>query len=71
MKCHCNKHSAVSCSEDTRPVVLCLCPQIECSSISEYSEKIIKSNHLHNGKPKWFSITAIYRKSICLECRAV
>lgn len=25
-------------------------PQIECSSISEYSEKIIKSNHLHNGE---------------------
>lgn len=24
--------------------------QIECSSISEYSEKIIKSNHLDNGK---------------------
>lgn len=29
---------------------LSLCLQIECSSISEYSEKIIKSNHLHNGK---------------------
>ena len=24
--------------------------QIECSSISEYSERIIKSNHLHSGK---------------------
>lgn len=29
---------------------LCFSPQIECSSISEYSEKIIKSNHLHNGE---------------------
>lgn len=28
----------------------CSSPQIECSSISEYSEKIIKSNHLHNGE---------------------
>lgn len=25
-------------------------PQIECSSISEYSERIIKSNHLDSGK---------------------
>lgn len=24
--------------------------QIECSSISDYSEKIIKANHLDNGK---------------------
>jgi len=24
--------------------------QIECSSISEYSEKIIKANHLDSGK---------------------
>lgn len=31
-------------------VPFCYVPQIECSSISEYSEKIIKSNHLHNGK---------------------
>lgn len=28
-----------------------LCPfQIECSSISDYSEKIVKANHLDNGK---------------------
>lgn len=34
----------------TRVLTGCSSPQIECSSISEYSEKIIKSNHLHNGE---------------------
>lgn len=51
------------------PFFLSLCLQIECSSISEYSEKIIKSNHLHNGKLV-FPSPAI---SICLrmaKCKA-
>lgn len=33
------------------PCSFVLCPfQIECSSISDYSEKIIKANHLDNSK---------------------
>lgn len=42
------------------PFFLSLCQQIECSSISEYSEKIIKSNHLHNGKLKCFFLSHNY-----------
>ncbi|CAG01906.1 unnamed protein product [Tetraodon nigroviridis] len=38
---------------------------IECSSISEYSEKIIKSNHLHNGERPKHRICPIF-PSICV-----
>lgn len=31
-------------------ILLAFIPQIECSSISEYSERIIKANHLDSGK---------------------
>lgn len=36
--------------------------QIECSSISEYSERIIKSNHLDSSKTcSWSSVSSLWR----------
>lgn len=56
-----SKHMHFLCQKTSDLLFLSLCLQIECSSISEYSEKIIKSNHLHNGK----LVSLFGRLSIC------
>ena len=48
-------------------VTLFISFQIECSSISEYSERIIKSNHLDSGKHCGCS-SSLLLSPVCLHC---